>query len=160
MDINALISNFRIVVIERFAKFEGRAGKREFWYFVLVNVVVSILISLLRSDVLSYAYSLAILVPSLAVGVRRLHDINKSGWLMAIVVIPVIGIIILLVLAAQDGTPGANQYGDNPEPKQGHGNQGMSEPIPPAEPVQPMAPSEPSAPEQPAGDTGESSPTQ
>lgn len=108
-----------IKCIRQFADFKGRARRKEFWMFALVNFVVSLVISIVGSIIgttlLSTIYSLAILLPSLGVGVRRLHDVGKSGWYMLASLIPIIGWIWLLILAVQDSQPGDNQWGPNPK---------------------------------------------
>jgi len=108
--------------LENFANFKGRARRKEYWYFVLVNICISIIISILGKifgfwvrTIISILFSLAILVPGLAVGVRRLHDIGKSGWFWLLALIPFIGIIILIIFAAQEGENCDNQYGPNPK---------------------------------------------
>lgn len=108
-----------IKCIRQFADFKGRARRKEFWMFALVNFVVSLVItivgSIIGTTLLSTIYSLAILLPSLGVGVRRLHDVGKSGWYMLASLIPVIGWIWLLILVVQDSQPGDNQWGPNPK---------------------------------------------
>lgn len=111
-----LVKYWKIVVLERYAKFDGRARRAEFWWFALANVLISVVLSVLggASDlfsVLSVLYSLAVLIPGIALSVRRLHDIDKSGWFLLLVLIPIIGSIILIVWAATDGTKGPNTYG-------------------------------------------------
>jgi uncharacterized membrane protein YhaH (DUF805 family) len=104
----------------------GRSRRREYWYFVLFNIIVGIVLGLIdallgtRSSYagvgfLSGIYSLAVLIPTLAVTVRRLHDIDRTGWWILIGLVPLIGGIVLLVFALLDGTPGSNQYGPNPK---------------------------------------------
>ena len=114
-------------VLKKYAVFSGRARRKEFWMFALINIGISIVLSILdaiigtRTDsgfgILSGIYSLAVLLPSLAVGVRRLHDTGRSGWWILIGLIPLIGAIVLIVFYAQEGKPGDNQYG--PDPKAG-----------------------------------------
>lgn len=114
-------------VLKKYAVFSGRARRKEYWFFVLFNVIVSIGLAVIDSmlglyasagvGVLSLIYSLGVLIPSIAVSVRRLHDINKSGWWVLIVLVPFIGWLILLIFALIAGTPGDNQYG--PDPKAG-----------------------------------------
>jgi uncharacterized membrane protein YhaH (DUF805 family) len=117
---------YKKVVLENYANFDGRARRSEYWYFVLFNMVFAISAMILDSviglnfDPLPYGwlyllYVLAVFIPGLAVGVRRLHDINKSGWFMLIAFVPLIGGIWLLVLFCTEGTPGINSYGDNPK---------------------------------------------
>lgn len=111
--------------LKKYADFTGRAPRAEYWWFVLLYVVgyfvASILDSILSLGSMFYAYGpitllflLAILVPSLAVGARRLHDTDRSGWWLLIGLIPLIGAIVLLVFFVSEGTQGSNQYGENP----------------------------------------------
>jgi uncharacterized membrane protein YhaH (DUF805 family) len=112
-----------LVVLKKYADFSGRAQRREYWMFVLINILISIAIWVLgmvggRLGLLiggvSLLYSLAILVPSIAVGVRRLHDTGRSGWTLLLGLIPLVG-ILLVVFLCQDSTPGANRYGSHPK---------------------------------------------
>jgi uncharacterized membrane protein YhaH (DUF805 family) len=107
------------VLQNRYAKFDGRAHREEFWTFVLVNFLVTLGLSLIGGmihlRILSTLYSLAVLVPSLALGARRLHDTGKSGWLQLIGLIPLVGWIVLIILFAQPGQSGQNSYGDDPK---------------------------------------------
>ena len=104
---------------ESYADFNGRARRSEYWYFVLFNIIVGFVLGLIFGMIklpwLSYVYSLAVLIPSLAVCVRRLHDIGKSGWFILIGLIPIIGGIWLLILFCKDSQPEANQWGANPK---------------------------------------------
>jgi uncharacterized membrane protein YhaH (DUF805 family) len=114
-----LVNWWKVVVLERFAQFTGRAGRAEYWWFFLANLIVALVLALLsRASVifliLYVIYGVGVLVPSIAVGVRRLHDTDKSGWFMLIALIPFVGYIILLVLLAMEGTPGSNRYGPPP----------------------------------------------
>lgn len=107
-------------VIKNYVGFEGRARRKEYWMFVLVNFIIGLILSLIESlaewpEVLSGLYSLFILLPSLAVGVRRLHDTGRSGWWMLIGLIPIIGTIILIVFDCQDSQEDTNKYGPNPK---------------------------------------------
>jgi uncharacterized membrane protein YhaH (DUF805 family) len=116
-----LINTWKTVVLQRYAKFDGRAGRAEFWWFVLANVIVSIVLNVLGQasslfTILAFVYSLAVLVPSIAVAIRRLHDTNKSGWFILIGLIPIVGFIVLIVFYATEGTRGPNQYGAAAEP--------------------------------------------
>ena len=98
---------------QKYADFSGRAKRPEFWWFALFCVVVSLLLEAVSSYA-SWAFSLATLVPSLAVGARRLHDMNKSGWLQLIWLIPILGWIYMIYLLVQDGDAADNQYGAPP----------------------------------------------
>ncbi len=115
-----MVTAFKLVVFERYALFEGRAGRAEYWWFFLANFLISLVLQGLGRGasilaIVSLIYSLALLIPGLAVAVRRLHDTNKSGWWILISLVPLVGIIVLIVFLATDGDPGANQYG-NPDP--------------------------------------------
>lgn len=111
-------------VLKQYANFSGRARRKEYWMFFLFNIIF-IAIALILDNILGIAtqgfgplygiYCLAIIVPSLAVVVRRLHDTGKSGWWFFISLVPLIGGIWLLVLLVTDSTPGANEYGSNPK---------------------------------------------
>src|SRR5918995_5229130 len=112
--------------LKKYAVFSGRSRRMEYWYFVLFNIIVSIVLgvidalldtrgSVMGAGLLSGLYGLAILIPSLAVSVRRLHDIDRSGWWILIALVPLIGTIVLLVFALLEGTPGNNRYGPNPK---------------------------------------------
>ena len=120
--VQELIQNY-IEVIKKYVVFDGRARRREFWLFVLANFVVGIVFSILGSipgigvvfKILSGIYSLAILLPGIAAGARRLHDTNRTALLLLLGLIPIVGGIILVVFCVQEGTPGENQYGANPK---------------------------------------------
>ncbi len=108
-------------VLKNYVGFKGRARRKEYWMFVLFNVIISIILSIIELSmgmeeaIISGLYGLAVLLPSLAVSVRRLHDIGKSGWWLLIGFIPIIGMIILLVFSCLDSQEGDNQYGPSPK---------------------------------------------
>lgn len=106
-------------VMRKYAVFSGRARRKEYWMFALINTIVFIILSIigavLENNWAFIIYDLAVLIPSLAVTVRRLHDINKSGFWIFIEFIPIIGAIWMLVLTCTDGTHGANRFGVNPK---------------------------------------------
>ncbi len=106
-------------VLKKYAQFSGRARRKEYWFFALFNFIVAIILGLIavaiHTRVLSYLYSLAVLIPSLAVAIRRLHDTGRNGWWILIGLIPFVGDIILLVLFCFDSEPGENKYGSNPK---------------------------------------------
>lgn len=113
-----------LYVLKNYAVFKGRARRREYWMFTLFQLLFSIVALALDyvlgfaedgSGVISSIYSLAMLLPSLAVSVRRLHDVNRSGWFMFIALVPLVGIIWLLVLDCTEGTDGPNEYGPDPK---------------------------------------------
>jgi uncharacterized membrane protein YhaH (DUF805 family) len=110
-------------VLKKYASFDGRAHRTEFWMFTLVNIIVGMILSILDVSIgtsgdfgglLSGIYGLAVLVPSIAVGARRLHDIGRSGWWLLIALIPLIGSIILIVWWATAGKSSPNEWGPNP----------------------------------------------
>lgn len=111
---------------QQYADFSGRARRKEYWMFVLFNAIVAFVISFILGLIagltgiaalvyLSYIYTLAVLIPSLAVCVRRLHDVGKSGWMYLICLIPVVGWIWLIVLFCTDSQKGSNKWGNNPK---------------------------------------------
>lgn len=117
--------NWFVTVLKRYAQFSGRASRSEYWYFVLIYILASVLLGFLDGFLGTYSYTadvgllsgiliLGLLIPSLAVSVRRLHDTNKSGWWLLIGLIPLIGGIVLLVFTCQKSDPQPNQYGTEP----------------------------------------------
>lgn len=110
--------NYYISVLKQYAEFSGRSGRKEYWMFVLFNFIISLGISFIAKSMempmLSTVYSLAIFLPSLGVGIRRLHDVNKSGWMLLVSLIPLVGFIWLIVLMATKGDESENQYGPAP----------------------------------------------
>ncbi|EJL49150.1 MULTISPECIES: DUF805 domain-containing protein [unclassified Rhizobium] len=103
-------------VFSKYAVFSGRAGRPEFWWFALFNVIASLILAFLDKvlfgyEILGALYGLAVLLPGLGVAVRRLHDIGRSGWWILVGVIPLVGWIVLLVWYVSRGTPGFNEYG-------------------------------------------------
>jgi uncharacterized membrane protein YhaH (DUF805 family) len=112
--------NWYVNVLKKYAEFSGRARRKEFWMFVLINFGISIALGLVDmalgdAGFLGGVYGLAVLVPSLAVSIRRLHDINKSGWTLLLGLIPLVGLILLIVFYAKEGDAGDNNYGPNPK---------------------------------------------
>jgi uncharacterized membrane protein YhaH (DUF805 family) len=126
--------NYYLKALKNYATFKGRATRSEYWYYFLFTVI-AIIIAATIDNVLGItfkretpfgtvdshygyvylAYALATLLPGLAVAVRRLHDVGKSGWFYFIVLIPIAGAIWFLVLMCTDSQPGANEYGPNPK---------------------------------------------
>ena len=105
---------------KKYAEFAGRARRQEFWMFVLFNLLVSIAVGIVdgilgTSGALGGLYSLAVLIPSLAVAVRRLHDTDRCGWWLLLPLIPLVGGIILLVFFCIESKPGSNRFGANPK---------------------------------------------
>ena len=146
-------------VFRNYVNFSGRATRPEFWWFILFTFVISVVLGIIGTvapvlQFLEIVFSLAVLLPSLAVQARRLHDMDRSAWWLLLVVPPIfiIGVPILLIMSAFPGTPGPNRYGPDPlrpetgadphtpgvagpgpfyaPPQQEGGYSGMSEPAP------------------------------
>jgi uncharacterized membrane protein YhaH (DUF805 family) len=118
--------NWYLAVLKKYATFEGRARRKEYWFFALFYVLVFLALALVDGvtgtynedagiGLLSGLYVLATLIPSLAVMVRRLHDIGRSGWWVLVGLVPLLGDIVLLVFACFDSQPGVNRFGPNPK---------------------------------------------
>ena len=118
--------NWYLEVLKKYAVFSGRARRKEIWFFVLFNIIISIVLAVIDGVTGSFSpeagmgllggiYTLAVLIPGIAVSVRRLHDTERSGWWLLIALVPLIGAIVLLVFMVQDSKPGQNQYGANPK---------------------------------------------
>ena len=112
--------------LKKYAVFSGRSRRKEYWSFILFTVLISIALSIIDSltgtynissgiGLLGGIFGLAMLIPSIAVSVRRLHDIDRTGWWVLLPLVPLIGWIVLLVFHVQDSTPGTNGYGSNPK---------------------------------------------
>lgn len=110
---------YYVNAFKNYATFQGRARRKEYWMFVLFNMiagfVIGIIGGMIHFPLLATIYSLAVICPALAVGVRRMHDIGKSGFWLLVNFIPLIGSIWCLVLLCMDSQPGENQYGPNPK---------------------------------------------
>jgi uncharacterized membrane protein YhaH (DUF805 family) len=113
-------------VLRNYAVFHGRARRKEYWYFVLVNIIISVALAIVdgvtgtyNSDVgfglLSGIYTLAVLIPGIAVSVRRLHDIGRSGWWLLVILVPLVGAIVLFIFMVLDSKPEQNEYGPSPK---------------------------------------------
>jgi uncharacterized membrane protein YhaH (DUF805 family) len=124
--------NWYLVALKKYAVFAGRARRKEFWFFLLVNTLIALALAIVDvltgtfdEDVglglLSGLYAVAMIVPSIAVTVRRLHDTDRSGWWYLLVFLPVIGGLVILVFMLIDGTPGSNRFGPNPKDGSGAG---------------------------------------
>lgn len=107
---------YKKVVFENYANFSGRARRQEYWMFSLISIVIYIVLSVfglipairIVFSILNLIFLLGIMIPSIAVGVRRMHDVGKSGWY---IIIPVYS----LILACMEGEKGPNQYGADPK---------------------------------------------
>lgn len=104
--------NYYLAVLKKYVDFNGRARRSEYWYFVLFNIIFSIVLAVIDGAmniaILGTIYSLGVLLPSIAVAIRRMHDVNKSGWFC---LIPIYN----LILACTPGTIGTNEYGGDPK---------------------------------------------
>ena len=111
--------NWYLTVLKKYAVFSGRACRAEYWMFTLFNLIITFALYGIESlaggpGVVGGVYVLALLIPGIAVSVRRLHDTNRSGWWLLIGLVPLIGDIVLLVFMVQGSQPDENQYGPNP----------------------------------------------
>jgi uncharacterized membrane protein YhaH (DUF805 family) len=122
------LSYYLDVLDNKYATFSGRASRSEFWYFILVDLIISLILIVIdiyigtyyksiEWGLLSGIYSLAVLSPRIAVQVRRLHDTTRSGFWILLSLIPFVGIIVLLLVYAEDSYPGENKYGRDPKEK-------------------------------------------
>ena len=118
--------NWYLAVLKNYSGFSGRARRTEYWMFALFNLIIGVGFMILDNvagitigglpyGVLYFLFAFVVLIPSVAVAVRRLHDVGKSGWMILISLIPLIGTIWLLVLLVTDSNPGENEYGQNPK---------------------------------------------
>jgi uncharacterized membrane protein YhaH (DUF805 family) len=99
------------ICFKKYADFSGRASRSEYWWFVLFTSIVSVVLTLAGGEIASGIFSVATLIPSLAVGARRLHDLGKSGWFLLISLIPLIGILVLIYWFVQPSAE-SNQFGE------------------------------------------------
>jgi uncharacterized membrane protein YhaH (DUF805 family) len=118
--------NWYLQGLKKYADFSGRARRREYWFFVLFNIIISVVLTVCDVALGTYSaaasigiltgiYTLAVLIPGIAVSVRRLHDTGRSGWWLLIVLVPLIGAIVLLIFMLIDSQPGQNAYGPSPK---------------------------------------------
>jgi uncharacterized membrane protein YhaH (DUF805 family) len=102
-----------------YVDFNGRERRKVFGFFVLITFIIDIILltigAIIGFQVLYYLFNLAILLPYLAISVRRLHDIGKSGWFALLFLIPIVSLVLLIILLAVDSVKGSNQYGENPK---------------------------------------------
>lgn len=118
--------NWYLKCWKQYADFSGRARRKEYWIFSLINYIIIFFLYILQIvmiestlwlifPIIFFLYAVAVFLPGLAVNIRRLHDIGKSGWWYLIYLIPIIGAIWLTVLMCLDSEPGENQWGENPK---------------------------------------------
>lgn len=118
--------NWYLAVLKKYAVFEGRASRTEFWMFALFNFIVGVVLGIVDGilhlkgtyglGVLGGLYNLGVLLPSIGVSIRRLHDTGRSGWWLLLSFIPIIGWIVLLVFYVMESQAGDNEHGPNPHP--------------------------------------------
>lgn len=115
-----------VTAVKKYAVFSGRSRRREYWYFGLFYLIFYVVLAIVDGITGSFDFrsglglftgiwTLALLIPSIAVSVRRLHDTGRRGWWILLGIIPVIGAIILIVFLAQDSEAGTNRFGPNPK---------------------------------------------
>ena len=119
-------------VKNKYTDFNGRATRSEYWYFVLFYFIISLILTLIdvnfinphldltpeaamQGSVLTGVFALALLLPQIALGIRRLHDTGRSGWWYLLILIPILGWLVLIYFYILDSQPGANAYGPNPK---------------------------------------------
>ena len=117
--------NWYLDAWKNYVNFQGRARRKAYWMFVLFNIIALVILSLIEGalglsgqngyGILTGLYSLAIILPLIALAVRRLHDTGRSGWWLLIGLVPLIGPIVLIVFYVTDSQPGTNEYGPNPK---------------------------------------------
>ena len=118
--------NWYLEVLKKYAVFEGRAGRKEYWFFVLFNILISMALGYVDwltgninpetgLGILSGIYALGVMIPGMAVSVRRLHDTNRSGWWLLITFVPVIGALVFLYFMVLDSNPEINEFGPSPK---------------------------------------------
>jgi len=118
--------NWYLQALKKYADFSGRARRKEYWFFVLFNIIISVVLTVCdvflgtysaaaSIGILTGIYTLAVLIPGIAVSVRRLHDTGRSGWWLLIVLVPLIGALVLLIFMFIDSQPGQNAYGPSPK---------------------------------------------
>lgn len=114
--------NWFLVALKKYAVFNGRSCRSEFWFFTLFQILIIVGLMILFtviglapeiSGMAVMVASLALLLPSIAVGVRRLHDIDKSGWWMLLMIVPIVS-LLLIIFFVKKGTDGPNRFGEDP----------------------------------------------
>ncbi len=118
--------NWYLGVLKKYAVFEGRARREEYWFFVLFNILISMALALIDwftgnvdpetgIGLLGGLYAIGVMIPGMAVSVRRLHDTGRCGWWLLITLIPVIGALVFLYFMVLDSNAGSNEYGQSPK---------------------------------------------
>jgi len=118
--------NWYLGVLKKYAVFDGRARRKEYWFFFLFTIIVSVILAIIDNLTGTYSaqahlgllgglYALGTLLPGIGVTIRRLHDTGRTGWWILIAFVPIVGGIILLIFMVLDGNPGENKYGPDPK---------------------------------------------
>ena len=118
--------NWYFEALKMYAVFQGRARRKEYWYFILFNIIVSTALAFLDRmtgtfvadtgfGILSAIYTLAVIIPGIAVSVRRLHDTNRSGWWFLITIVPILGFFVFLYFMVLNSDQETNKYGPSPK---------------------------------------------
>ena len=117
--------NWYLDAWKNYVNFQGRARRKAYWMFILFNLIALVVLSFIESaiglsgqngyGILTGLYTLAIILPLIALAVRRLHDTGRSGWWILIGLVPLVGPIVLIVFYVTDSQPGSNEYGPNPK---------------------------------------------
>ena len=117
--------NWYLEAFKKYAVFQGRAGRKDYWFFVLFNIIVSMVLGYIDRltgtfvadtgfGILSAVYTLAVILPGISVSVRRLHDTGRSGWWFLVTIVPVLGFFVFLYFMILESDPGSNKYGALP----------------------------------------------
>jgi uncharacterized membrane protein YhaH (DUF805 family) len=119
--------DWMLMPLRRYAEFSGRSQRKEYWMFFLFQVIVAVVLGIIEGMLgltgmvagvygpLTVLFWLAVLIPGIAVGIRRLHDTDRSGWWLLLAFVPLVGAIVLLVFFVSDGTHGPNRFGPDPK---------------------------------------------
>ena len=119
--------DWMLMPLRRYAEFSGRSQRKEYWMFVLFQIIVVVVLGIVEGALgltgmvagvygpLTALFLLAVLIPGIAVGIRRLHDTDRSGWWILLSFVPIIGAIVLIVFFVMDGTRGPNRFGPDPK---------------------------------------------
>ena len=117
--------NWYLDAWKNYINFQGRARRKAYWMFILFNLIALVILGLIEIaiglsgqngyGILTGLYTLAMILPLIALAVRRLHDTGRSGWWILIGLVPLVGPIVLIVFYVTDSQPGSNQYGPNPK---------------------------------------------
>ena len=103
-----------VSAVEKFSDFKGRATRTAYWMFVLISIIIQVVLSLFGLNIISGILGLLLLIPSISVATRRLHDTGRTGWWQLIYFLPLIGLIVMIVFLVQDSHDD-NEYGPNPK---------------------------------------------